>query len=543
MEPLTRRQQDILHYIGDVAGSRDRAPTLAEIAAAFGMSPPGAFKHVRALARKGCLVVSPGLHRGIRLKGGRRRWKVQGALRGDFDRRIGAKLAGETDLRRIFDVVAGDVRTWLDVERAELLVHDPAHRMLRGRAFYSPQSEMDAEMNSCGRGLPAPTRVAQNSPEEITRSRPDLSAEAPGAGAEAEGRSHNSSSSISDPGAGLAAGALRRRKPAVAGGLAAVPVPASGRVAGVLVLTDRRAGRAFDETRLARAAMAAAALGPALEQAALGEELRRRIRLQAALAALCRTVNAVRDFQTVAREVHAIVRGLVDADYFEITVHDSDRWWVLLESDTVDGVTKANDVPHVVDPVDNPGLRAIRTRPYYILHRTPAEIARLEGAGRAASADGWNPVGHVGLSEIAERHVAPSKRRELGAQLFLDLRVTNHRCTQELRDRIAREVVPGRAEPARHQHRVGAIQRETEHVHDPRQVVANNLVVEDVDPDPGQAFGHPSSVRVRDLAEEQLGPDAHDLGSHAHADGVAPSSGPKLNGRLLQGWPGVPGMP
>ncbi len=375
MEPLTRRQQDILHYIGDVAGSRDRAPTLAEIAAAFGMSPPGAFKHVRALARKGCLVVSPGLHRGIRLKGGRRRWKVQGALRGDFDRRIGAKLAGETDLRRIFDVVAGDVRTWLDVERAELFVHDPAHRMLRDAGFYGAGSPLSAPVQT--------VRGNEKAPEEIRRSRP-------------EGRSHNSSSSISDPGAGLAAGALRRRKPAVAGGLAAVPVPASGRVAGVLVLTDRRAGRAFDETRLARAAMAAAALGLAIEQAALGEELRRRIRLQAALAALCRTVNAVRDFQTVAREVHAIVRGLVDADYFEITVHDSDRWWVLLESDTVDGVTKANDVPHVVDPVDNPGLRAIRTRPYYILHRTPAEIARLEGAGRAASADGWNPVGHVG---------------------------------------------------------------------------------------------------------------------------------------------------
>ena len=88
------------------------------------------------------------------------------------------------------------------------------------------------------------------------------------------------------------------------------------------------------------------------------------------------------------------------------------------------------------------------------------------------------------------------------------------------------EVVLGRPEPAGHEHDVGPTERDLQHLDDPRDVVADRLVVQDVDPDRGEPFGDPPRVGVGDLTEQQLGPDADDLGPHvSRPDGVAPSLG------------------
>jgi len=67
MEPLTRRQQQILDFIAD-AIAEGYPPTLAEIARHFGFnSPNAAVDHLKALARKGAIELIEGASRGIRL--------------------------------------------------------------------------------------------------------------------------------------------------------------------------------------------------------------------------------------------------------------------------------------------------------------------------------------------------------------------------------------------------------------------------------------------------------------------------------------------
>jgi repressor LexA len=65
---LTARQQEILNLIRDAVAERGSPPTRAEIAEAFGFrSPNAAESHLRALARKGAIVLDEGRARGIRL--------------------------------------------------------------------------------------------------------------------------------------------------------------------------------------------------------------------------------------------------------------------------------------------------------------------------------------------------------------------------------------------------------------------------------------------------------------------------------------------
>ena len=69
MDPLTRRQAQILQFIQDATESNGFPPTLVEIAREFGFrSPNAAADHLKALARKGAVDVTEGLSRGIRLK-------------------------------------------------------------------------------------------------------------------------------------------------------------------------------------------------------------------------------------------------------------------------------------------------------------------------------------------------------------------------------------------------------------------------------------------------------------------------------------------
>ena len=65
---LTARQQEILDFIKNNLEMLGAPPTRAEIATAFGFASPNAAEdHLKALAKKGLIVLEPGSARGIRL--------------------------------------------------------------------------------------------------------------------------------------------------------------------------------------------------------------------------------------------------------------------------------------------------------------------------------------------------------------------------------------------------------------------------------------------------------------------------------------------
>ncbi len=68
MDDLTPRQREILDLIRDRVETRGAPPTRAEIARELGFrSANAAESHLRALARKGAIELTPGSSRGIRL--------------------------------------------------------------------------------------------------------------------------------------------------------------------------------------------------------------------------------------------------------------------------------------------------------------------------------------------------------------------------------------------------------------------------------------------------------------------------------------------
>lgn len=68
MFKLTPRQQEILDFIRNTLEVLGAPPTRAEIASAFGFASPNAAEdHLKALAKKGAIVLEPGSARGIRL--------------------------------------------------------------------------------------------------------------------------------------------------------------------------------------------------------------------------------------------------------------------------------------------------------------------------------------------------------------------------------------------------------------------------------------------------------------------------------------------
>lgn len=77
---LTPRQRQILDWIAEQSARNGAPPTRAEIASAFGFrSANAAEEHLRALARKGAIEMTPGRSRGIRVLGARTR-QADGAL-------------------------------------------------------------------------------------------------------------------------------------------------------------------------------------------------------------------------------------------------------------------------------------------------------------------------------------------------------------------------------------------------------------------------------------------------------------------------------
>ena len=70
MFKLTKRQTEILDLIKSHIEETGFPPTRAEIARTFGFrSPNAAEEHLRALARKGAIEITPGASRGIRVPG------------------------------------------------------------------------------------------------------------------------------------------------------------------------------------------------------------------------------------------------------------------------------------------------------------------------------------------------------------------------------------------------------------------------------------------------------------------------------------------
>lgn len=65
---LTSRQQEILDFIKSTLEVLGAPPTRMEISSAFGFASPNAAEdHLKALAKKGAIVLEPGSARGIRL--------------------------------------------------------------------------------------------------------------------------------------------------------------------------------------------------------------------------------------------------------------------------------------------------------------------------------------------------------------------------------------------------------------------------------------------------------------------------------------------
>ena len=68
MRQITDRQAQILIFIENFIQENDYSPTLREIAEHFNMSTKGAFDHITALIKKGCIICQAGKSRTIRLK-------------------------------------------------------------------------------------------------------------------------------------------------------------------------------------------------------------------------------------------------------------------------------------------------------------------------------------------------------------------------------------------------------------------------------------------------------------------------------------------
>src|SRR5262245_54064276 len=64
-QELTARQQQVLETVGREVDRLGVAPTLAELAAIFNVQPAAVRDCLKALERKGHLIVIPGLARGI----------------------------------------------------------------------------------------------------------------------------------------------------------------------------------------------------------------------------------------------------------------------------------------------------------------------------------------------------------------------------------------------------------------------------------------------------------------------------------------------
>ena len=145
-----------------------------------------------------------------------------------------------------------------------------------------------------------------------------------------------------------------------------------------------------------------------------------------------------------------------------------------------------------------------------------ADRADQAGCGAAGLLDDRRPLRHVGLAAVVVGHLAAAAGEE-PLDPGDDRAVSNERDVHDLGDRLPRDVVLRRPEAAAHDDAVRSGQRSTEGEDDPAVVVPDGLVEVGVDPRGRQLLAEPRAVRVGNLAEQQLGPDRHDLDPHRPA--------------------------
>jgi repressor LexA len=69
MKMLTERQKEVLDFIEHYIGTHPSPPTIREIADHFTMSVKGAYDHIKAIERKGCIRIGENRSRAIELIG------------------------------------------------------------------------------------------------------------------------------------------------------------------------------------------------------------------------------------------------------------------------------------------------------------------------------------------------------------------------------------------------------------------------------------------------------------------------------------------
>jgi repressor LexA len=110
---LTARQAEVYDFVKRSVDERGFPPTVAEIAAHFGMrSPNAAAQHLRLIRQKGAIEITPGVARGIRLVGGadgkqQLLGKQGGGRKTNTTIRAGERAAGGESLPIVGRVAAG----------------------------------------------------------------------------------------------------------------------------------------------------------------------------------------------------------------------------------------------------------------------------------------------------------------------------------------------------------------------------------------------------------------------------------------------------
>ncbi len=124
--------------------------------------------------------------------------------------------------------------------------------------------------------------------------------------------------------------------------------------------------------------------------------------------------------------------------------------------------------------------------------------------------------GHVGLALVVLRHGASACREEPGDHLDDGL-IAHEFDPHDVGDRLSGDVILGRTEAAADDDSVTAGQRGPKGQRHSLVVVPDGLMEMRRHAGRGQPVAQPRGVGVGDLAEQQLGPDGHDLDPHASA--------------------------
>ncbi len=95
-----------------------------------------------------------------------------------------------------------------------------------------------------------------------------------------------------------------------------------------------------------------------------------------------------------------------------------------------------------------------------------------------------------------------------------DLGAPDQRRTHHFGDRLARDVVLGRAEATAEDRGIAPLECQPDAGDDPPEIVADLGLEMRIDPGQSQLLADPGRVAIDDLAEQQLGADGDDLAAH-----------------------------